>query len=110
MTAQRTNLLPVCHAPEKLYAAQGTVAVSDLRCAARMRILLTSSTDANSSVGGDHFEDNIEGSEDNRILLELACLNNGDEEDSKRNPPQVMAKLPSQLLSNEVRSAPIYHL
>ena len=87
MTAQRTSLLPVCHAPQKLYAFQGTIAVSDFGLAAPIERLLTSCTDANRSVCGDNLKDNVEGGEDNRISLELASLDNSDQKDSKRDPP-----------------------
>ena len=84
--------------------------VSDFGHAAPIERLLTSCTDANRSICGDNLEDNVEGREDNRISLELASLNNGDQKDSKRDPPQVMAKLRSQLLSNEVCPVPACHL
>src|SRR3954453_4772974 len=59
MTAQRTSLLPVCHAPQKLYAFQGTATVSDFGPIALVKRLLTSCTDANRPVCGNYLKDNV---------------------------------------------------
>src|SRR2546423_3846116 len=80
------------------------------RSVALWRYVLTSSTDADSTIRRDYLEDDVEGSKNHRVPLKLTRLNDGDEENSKCNPPQIMAKLPSELLPDEVATVPICHL
>lgn len=59
-------------------------------------------------VGEHTFENDVEGREDDRIALELARLDHGDEQHRERDPPQIVPELAAQLLPEEV--LPLPHL
>lgn len=59
-------------------------------------------TNTDTAVGGDNFEDDVEGRIAHRVLAIVGGLGNGNEKDREGNPPDVMAELRSELLVDKV--------
>lgn len=58
--------------------------------------------DAHTAVGGHDLEKHVEGRIRDGIPLELACLDDGDEEDREDDPPYIVGKLALELLADEI--------
>ena len=72
----------------------------------RVRSPWHTGTDPDSPVSRHDFEDDVEGGKDDWVAFELPGLGDCDEKYSKRNPPQIMAELTTELLAEEVLSIP----
>ena len=53
------------------------------------------------------LEDYIENAEDDGVAMELGCFDDGDEENCKGDPPEIVAELAAELSAEEILVGPV---